>query len=174
VAYSGARPGLDACCGTGEFALQLGRTLRLRELTAVELLPALASAAADKLARILQSTSITVVRGDVTTMPAHFEGNFDLVTCLAGWYVFVEVKAGLQRLASYVAPGGILVLDDTALNGKVPRLADHLASLGDDFTVLCHRTSRLSVTGGTKSLLDSERQLASRIVAVAVREDIPC
>lgn len=99
---SGAKKALDVGCGTGRFARSVA--LRVQEVLAIDRDSHMVTHA-----RAASSNgSVQYVEADVmdTNLP---EAAFDFVSCLATLH-HLPLRAGLQRLASLVAPGGVLAI----------------------------------------------------------------
>ena len=106
------RPGdrvLDACCGTGDLALEAQRAGG--RVTGVDFSERMLERARRK------SAAIEWVRGDVLALPFP-DGSFDSVTVGFGIRNVAELPAGLAELARVLRPGGQLgCLDITRPRG---------------------------------------------------------
>jgi 2-polyprenyl-3-methyl-5-hydroxy-6-metoxy-1,4-benzoquinol methylase len=95
---AGATRALDVGCGEGTLARQLRQRIPL--VTGIDTdEPTLQRAKA-------QGGDITYLQGDAMSYP-FAEHSFDVVTCVAVLH-WLGTEAGLTRLASLVAPGGML------------------------------------------------------------------
>jgi demethylmenaquinone methyltransferase/2-methoxy-6-polyprenyl-1,4-benzoquinol methylase len=99
---------LDACCGTGDLALELARTVgRVGQVTGLDFSSEmLARAARKKPAE--DTAAIEWVRGDATAMPFK-DNSFAAATIAFGLRNLPDPEAGLRELARVVRPGGRVV-----------------------------------------------------------------
>ena len=100
AAAAAVRPGdrvLDACCGTGDLALEAARAGG--RVTGLDFSPAMLERARRK------SNEIEWVRGDMTALP-FADGSFDVVTVGFGIRNVPDLDAGLAELARVLRPGG--------------------------------------------------------------------
>ncbi|HEX4006943.1 MAG TPA: class I SAM-dependent methyltransferase [Acidobacteriaceae bacterium] len=110
-----ARPGphdaaLDVACGPGLLACALAGLVR--HATGIDLTPAmLDQARATQQAQGL--TNVTWDRGDVTAMP-YTDGAFNIVTCRFAFHHFPDPLAVLRETRRVCAPGGRVVVADSA------------------------------------------------------------
>jgi demethylmenaquinone methyltransferase/2-methoxy-6-polyprenyl-1,4-benzoquinol methylase len=96
------RPGnrvLDACCGTGDLALEAQRAGG--RVTGLDFSERMLERARRK------STAVEWVRGDVLALPFS-DGTFDAVTIGFGIRNVEDLEAGLRELARVLRPGGRL------------------------------------------------------------------
>jgi SAM-dependent methyltransferase len=114
------RVGLDAGCGKGRYtrflAEHLGAVAALDGSTAVE-------AAARNLSGY---PSVLVVKSDLRTAP-FAPGSFDFISSLGVLHHLDDPQAGLDRLVTYLAPGGQILL---YLYSRPPTFGLRAAALG--------------------------------------------
>lgn len=99
---------LDACCGTGDLALELARTVgRVGQVTGLDFSAEMLARAARKSAGE-DAAAIEWVRGDATAMPFK-DNSFAAATIAFGLRNVPDPEAGLRELARVVRPGGRVV-----------------------------------------------------------------
>jgi demethylmenaquinone methyltransferase/2-methoxy-6-polyprenyl-1,4-benzoquinol methylase len=99
---------LDACCGTGDLALELARTVgRVGEVTGLDFSAEMLARAARKPAGE-DAATVKWVRGDATAMPFE-DDSFAAATIAFGLRNLPDPEAGLRELARVVRPGGRVV-----------------------------------------------------------------
>jgi demethylmenaquinone methyltransferase / 2-methoxy-6-polyprenyl-1,4-benzoquinol methylase len=99
---------LDACCGTGDLALELARTVgRSGQVTGLDFSAEMLTRAARK-APGEDAASVEWVRGDATAMPFK-DSSFAAATIAFGLRNLPDPEAGLHELARVVRPGGRVV-----------------------------------------------------------------
>ena len=99
---------LDACCGTGDLALELARVVgRSGQVTGLDFSAEMLRRAARK-SPSADSATVEWIRGDATAMP--FADNaFAAATIAFGLRNLPDAEAGLRELARVVRPGGRVV-----------------------------------------------------------------
>ena len=110
---------LDACCGTGELALELARTVgSVGAVTGLDFSAEMLSRAAAKPAGA-DTATVEWVRGDAMAMP-FADRSFAAVTIAFGLRNLADVDDGLRELARVVRPGGrVVCLEITQPQGDV-------------------------------------------------------
>jgi demethylmenaquinone methyltransferase / 2-methoxy-6-polyprenyl-1,4-benzoquinol methylase len=110
---------LDACCGTGDLALELARVVgRSGEVTGLDFSAEMLQRAAKK-EPASDSAHVTWVRGDATAMP--FAANsFAAATIAFGLRNLPDPEGGLRELARVVRPGGRVVCLEITRPGHGP------------------------------------------------------
>jgi demethylmenaquinone methyltransferase / 2-methoxy-6-polyprenyl-1,4-benzoquinol methylase len=99
---------LDACCGTGDLALELARTVgRSGQVTGLDFSAEMLSRAGRKSAGD-DAATVEWVRGDATSMP-FADGAFSAATIAFGLRNLPDPEQGLRELARVVRPGGRVV-----------------------------------------------------------------
>jgi demethylmenaquinone methyltransferase/2-methoxy-6-polyprenyl-1,4-benzoquinol methylase len=99
---------LDACCGTGDLALELARTVgRIGQVTGLDFSAEMLQRAARKASRA-DAADVEWVRGDATSMPFS-DNSYAAATIAFGLRNLPDPEAGLRELARVVRPGGRVV-----------------------------------------------------------------
>jgi demethylmenaquinone methyltransferase/2-methoxy-6-polyprenyl-1,4-benzoquinol methylase len=99
---------LDACCGTGDLALELARTVgRIGQVTGLDFSAEMLERAARK-SPGPEGASIEWVRGDATAMP-FADNSYAAATIAFGLRNLPDPEQGLRELARVVRPGGKVV-----------------------------------------------------------------
>jgi demethylmenaquinone methyltransferase / 2-methoxy-6-polyprenyl-1,4-benzoquinol methylase len=99
---------LDACCGTGDLALELARLVgRSGQVTGLDFSAEMLRRAECK-SPGPDGATIQWVRGDATAMP-FADGSFAAATIAFGLRNLPDPEAGLRELARVVRPGGRVV-----------------------------------------------------------------
>ena len=100
---------LDACCGTGDLALELARVVgRSGQVTGLDFSAEMLRRAARKKPRDGRRRRSQWVRGDATAMP-FADDSFAAATIAFGLRNLPDPEAGLRELARVVRPGGRVV-----------------------------------------------------------------
>ena len=100
---------LDACCGTGDLALELARVVgRSGQVTGPRLLGRDAAPGRAQEAGRRTPPTVEWVRGDATAMP-FADNSFAAATIAFGLRNLPDPEAGLRELARVVRPGGRVV-----------------------------------------------------------------
>jgi demethylmenaquinone methyltransferase/2-methoxy-6-polyprenyl-1,4-benzoquinol methylase len=99
---------LDACCGTGDLALELARVVgRSGQVTGLDFSAEMLRRAERKSAGD-HAARVEWVRGDATAMP-FADDSFSAATIAFGLRNLPDAEAGLRELARVVRPGGRVV-----------------------------------------------------------------
>jgi demethylmenaquinone methyltransferase / 2-methoxy-6-polyprenyl-1,4-benzoquinol methylase len=99
---------LDVCCGTGDLALELARTVgRIGQVTGLDFSAEMLQRAARKAPRA-DAAQVEWVRGDATAMP-FADNSYAAATIAFGLRNLPDPEAGLRELARVVRPGGRVV-----------------------------------------------------------------
>lgn len=117
AAVSGAARILELGTATGYSAIHLARGSADSRVVTVELRDAMAERAAASFAEAGLTKRIELLRGDALVILAGLEESFDLA--------FLDIDKGsyldlLPHLARVIAPGGLLVADNTSFSDAVP------------------------------------------------------
>jgi len=112
VAVSRLRPHnpqhiLDVATGTGDFALQLQRSLRPQHITGIDLSQGMLDVACRKVAAKQLEQIITFEQADCLALPFADE-RFDAVTVAFGVRNFEHLQQGYQQMARVLRSGGML------------------------------------------------------------------
>ena len=101
---------LDVACGPGMMVCAFAP--HVRHATGIDLTPAMLEQA--RVARQAQGlTNVSWDRGDVTALP-YADGSFDIVTCRYSFHHFPDPRAVLMEMRRVCAPGGRVVVVDSA------------------------------------------------------------
>jgi ubiquinone/menaquinone biosynthesis C-methylase UbiE len=113
IEFSGAGPTdtvLDVACGPGILACAFARVAK--HVTGIDITPAMLERA-----RLLQSeqrlTNLTWQHGDVLPLP-YRDGSFTIVTSRFAFHHFLDPRAVLAEMARVCAPGGTVLVIDSA------------------------------------------------------------
>jgi demethylmenaquinone methyltransferase/2-methoxy-6-polyprenyl-1,4-benzoquinol methylase len=99
---------LDACCGTGDLALELARTVgRIGQVTGLDFSAEMLQRAARKVPGA-DAATVQWVRGDATAMP-FADDAYAAATIAFGLRNLPDPEQGLRELARVVRPGGKVV-----------------------------------------------------------------
>jgi demethylmenaquinone methyltransferase/2-methoxy-6-polyprenyl-1,4-benzoquinol methylase len=153
----------DACCGTGDLALELACDTRARHVVGFDFAPAMVRRAREKVVKGRGSRAAFAV-GDALALPAR-GGAFDVVTVAFGLRNLVAPAAGIAELARLLAPGGRLVV----LEFFAPRRGVGGALFRAYFRHVLPRIGRL-VAGGTA--VDAYRYLPESVEAFASDDEV--
>ncbi len=121
---------LDIACGTGRVLEQLAVAHPQLRLHGVDLSPYYVRVARQRLA----TAELSLMVENAESLP-YVDGYFDIATCV---YLFHELPRNARRqvvkeMLRVIAPGGMLVIEDSAQLSDSPELADILAAFADDF-----------------------------------------
>jgi len=127
---AGARV-LDVACGTGRTLGQLHAAHPRARLSGLDLSPFYVQEARDRLAGVPE---VSLVAENAESMPWK-DGWFDVVTST---YLFHELpraarRTVLREMFRVLAPGGLLVIEDSAQPSESPEVAVFLERFPDDF-----------------------------------------
>ncbi len=122
---------LDVACGTGGYLRLLGGALPELDYTGLDLSDAYLAYARERCRGIAR---LNLVQGNAEEMPFR-DGWFDVVTSV---YLFHELPRNVRRNAMremfrVLAPGGLLVIEDSAQLSDSGELARVLANFSNDF-----------------------------------------
>jgi len=98
---------MDVATGTGDFALQLWRTLRPQHVTGVDLSAGMLAEARRKVAARGLQDVITFEQGDCMALAAD-DASVDAVTVAFGVRNFEHLAQGYREMARVLRPGGML------------------------------------------------------------------
>lgn len=111
---------LDVATGTGDFAIQLNKSLHPQHITGIDLSQGMLDEAQRKVKDKGLEDMITFERGDCMALPMA-DGTFDAVTVAFGVRNFEHLQQGYKEMARVLRPGGMLcVLElSTPSNGLI-------------------------------------------------------
>jgi len=98
---------LDVATGTGDFAIQLHKSLHPEHITGIDLSQGMLDAAVHKVRQRGMEKEITFEQGDCMALPMADE-TFDAVTVAFGVRNFEHLQQGYQEMARVLKPGGML------------------------------------------------------------------
>lgn len=98
---------LDVATGTGDFAIQLNKSLHPRHITGIDLSEGMLDEARHKVQAKKLQQAISFEQGDCMALPMADE-TFDAVTVAFGVRNFEHLQQGYQEMARVLKPGGIL------------------------------------------------------------------
>jgi SAM-dependent methyltransferase len=102
--YGGqTRRALELACGTGEFTFQVATLTPAKEIVALDISPLALELARSR----IHHENLTLVQGDFWA--DHDFGTADLVLCIDAIHHLGDVRAVLERLRSFIAPGGLFI-----------------------------------------------------------------
>ncbi len=96
----------DACCGTGDLAIELARDARTRRVVGFDFAQAMLARAH---AKRPEGAKADFAVADALKLPAR-SGSFDAVTVAFGLRNVVEPRAGIAELCRLLRPGGRLIV----------------------------------------------------------------
>ena len=98
---------LDVATGTGDFAIQLNKSLHPQHITGIDLSQGMLDEARRKVKDKGLEEKITFVKGDCMALPMA-DGTFDAVTVAFGVRNFEHLQQGYKEMARVLKPGGML------------------------------------------------------------------
>ena len=98
---------LDVATGTGDFAIQLHRSLQPQHITGIDLSQGMLDEAKRKVKEKGLEKDISFEQGDCMALPMHDEA-FDAVTVAFGVRNFEHLLQGYREMARVLKPGGML------------------------------------------------------------------
>ena len=98
---------LDVATGTGDFAIQLHKSLRPQHITGIDLSQGMLDEARRKVKEKDLEKGITFEQGDCMALPMQ-DGTFDAVTVAFGVRNFENLLQGYREMARVLRPGGML------------------------------------------------------------------
>ncbi|AFM42073.1 ubiquinone/menaquinone biosynthesis methyltransferase [Desulfosporosinus acidiphilus SJ4] len=117
VQQVGAKPGmsiLDVCCGTGQFSMELGKTVGSKgKVTGLDFSQKMLDVARQTLAETPDMHWIEFMQGDAMELPFP-DNSFDGVTVGWGLRNLPDLRKGIREMARVVKPGGKVVSLDMA------------------------------------------------------------
>lgn len=110
VATASPRAVLDVATGTGDFAIQIARSLPSATVSGIDLSEGMLAVARDKVSADDDlSRRVTFASGDCLALP-YADDTFDAVTVAFGVRNFESLERGYQEMARVLRPGGILAV----------------------------------------------------------------
>lgn len=98
---------LDVATGTGDFAIQLHKSLHPEHITGIDLSQGMLDEARRKVKEKSLEQSITFEQGDCMALEMQ-DGTFDAVTVAFGVRNFEHLQQGYEEMARVLRPGGML------------------------------------------------------------------
>ena len=98
---------LDVATGTGDFAIQLHKSLHPEHITGIDLSQGMLDEACRKVKEKGLEKDITFEQGDCMALPMQ-DGTFDAVTVAFGVRNFENLQQGYREMARVLRPGGML------------------------------------------------------------------
>ena len=98
---------LDVATGTGDFAIQLHRSLQPQHITGIDLSQGMLDEARRKVKEKSLEKDISFEQGDCMALPMHDE-TFDAVTVAFGVRNFEHLQQGYREMTRVLKPGGML------------------------------------------------------------------
>ena len=98
---------LDVATGTGDFAIQLNKSLHPQHITGIDLSQGMLDEAPRKVKEKGLDKVITFEQGDCMALPMA-DGTFDAVTVAFGVRNFERLQQGYMEMARVLRPGGML------------------------------------------------------------------
>lgn len=98
---------LDVATGTGDFAIDLYRKIKPKQVVGIDLSQGMLDVAREKIERYDLKKGITVEQGDCLALPFE-DSEFDAVTVAFGVRNFEHLLQGYQQMFRVLRPGGML------------------------------------------------------------------
>ena len=98
---------LDVATGTGDFAIQLFKSLHPQHITGIDLSQGMLDEACRKVKEKGLENTISFEQGDCMALPME-DNTFDAVTVAFGVRNFEHLQQGYQEMARVLRPGGML------------------------------------------------------------------
>ena len=108
---------LDVATGTGDFAIQLNKSLQPQHITGIDLSQGMLDEARRKVKDKGLEEKITFVKGDCMALPMA-DGTFDAVTVAFGVRNFEHLQQGYEEMARVLKPGGMLCVLELSTPGN--------------------------------------------------------
>ncbi len=108
---------LDVATGTGDFAIQLNKSLSPQHITGIDLSQGMLDEARRKVKDKGLEEKITFVKGDCMALPMA-DGTFDAVTVAFGVRNFEHLQQGYKEMARVLKPGGMLCVLELSTPGN--------------------------------------------------------
>ena len=108
---------LDVATGTGDFAIQLNKSLHPEHITGIDLSQGMLDEARRKVKDKGLEEKITFVKGDCMALPMA-DGTFDAVTVAFGVRNFEHLQQGYKEMARVLKPGGMLCVLELSTPGN--------------------------------------------------------
>ena len=108
---------LDVATGTGDFAIQLNKSLHPQHITGIDLSQGMLDEARRKVKDKGLEEKITFVKGDCMALPMA-DGTFDAVTVAFGVRNFEHLQQGYEEMARVLKPGGMLCVLELSTPGN--------------------------------------------------------
>ena len=108
---------LDVATGTGDFAIQLNKSLHPQHITGIDLSQGMLDEARRKVKDKGLEDKISFVKGDCMALPMA-DGTFDAVTVAFGVRNFEHLQQGYEEMARVLKPGGMLCVLELSTPGN--------------------------------------------------------
>ena len=108
---------LDVATGTGDFAIQLNKSLHPQHITGIDLSQGMLDEARRKVKDKGLEEKISFVKGDCMALPMA-DGTFDAVTVAFGVRNFEHLQQGYKEMARVLKPGGMLCVLELSTPGN--------------------------------------------------------
>ena len=108
---------LDVATGTGDFAIQLNKSLHPQHITGIDLSQGMLDEARRKVKDKGLEDKISFVKGDCMALPMA-DGTFDAVTVAFGVRNFEHLQQGYKEMARVLKPGGMLCVLELSTPGN--------------------------------------------------------
>lgn len=123
---------LDVACGTGAALRQLIGAHPDLDFAGIDLSPPYLAAARERL--VGQAKQLTLQQGNAEHLP-YADGSLDIITCV---YLFHELPRNARRrvvreFARVLAPGGLLVIEDSAQLSESGEIEEALRGFAEEF-----------------------------------------